>query len=311
MKINTTNCFVCGSQNLIKSDTNFFSCQMCGAEFAAMSAGDNNYYEESYGADGSGYGKEKWEFKKFFSNMRERAVSGPLLDVGCGPGFLMAKAKERGFNPFGLDFNKFAVEKAVSMGLPNARVGGVEEIEKFFPGQKFKVAVMFHVLEHLEEPAKILAEIRKNLDFNGLLTIAVPNSDRSVLKLNFRFKREGWDYPPHHVSRWKPEVLVKFLEDNGFLVLETAEERIEDFHQIYKFIFGVLHLWTSTGLMVVGETGDTNKQNSPSFSVKKVLSKFKNVVLSILTLVFYVPVFVVSKFIFLRGTNLYILAKIK
>ncbi len=311
MKINSRNCFVCGSENLIKSDIYFISCQGCGAEFTAALAGGDNYYEESYGAEGSGYGKDKWEFRKFFSDMRERSISGSLLDVGCGPGFLMVKAKENGFDSFGLDFNKFAVEKAVSMGLPNAKVGGVEEIEKIFPGQKFKVAVMFHVLEHLDEPAKILAEIRKNLQSDGFLAIAVPNSDRSNLRFNFRSKREGWDYPPHHVSRWKPGVFKKFLEGNEFSVLEVAEERVKTLHQIYKFIFGILHLWTSTGLMVVDETMGMDKRVPSSFNVKRALSQFKNVVLGILTLVFCVPVFVISKFVFLRGTNLYILAEVR
>lgn len=304
-------CFVCGLAKIKPGIDGFLKCDECNSEFTMAKAGSDDYYEDGYGAEGSGYGKDKWEFRKFFSDMRERSISGPLLDVGCGPGFLMVKAKENGFDSFGLDFNRFAVEKAVSMGLPNAKVGGVEEIEKIFPGQKFKVAVMFHVLEHLEEPAKILAEIRKNLQPDGFLAIAVPNSDRSNLRLNFRSRREGWDYPPHHISRWKPGVLTKFLEGNGFSVVEVAEERIETFHQIYKFIFGILHLWTSTGLMVVGGARDTDRQTPSSFNIKRVLSKFKNVVLNILTLIFYIPILVLSRFIFLRGTNLYVLVKVR
>lgn len=47
-----------------------------------------------------------------------RAVTGPLLDVGCGPGRMVRAALELGMVALGVDISPAAVELARSVGLP-------------------------------------------------------------------------------------------------------------------------------------------------------------------------------------------------
>jgi SAM-dependent methyltransferase len=65
-------------------------------------------------------------------------------------------------------------------GLPNSVTG------------TFDVVLMSHVLEHLAQPAQLLADVRRRLAVNGVIAVALPN----VLhfKQRFRFLQGDFTY---------------------------------------------------------------------------------------------------------------------
>lgn len=294
----------------------FYRCAACGGECTdGMDAGSAAYYEESYGALAAEYGDDKWEFRRFFSDARELGLIGAVLDVGCGPGFFMRRAKAKGYDAFGLDFNEPAVAHARSLGLSDrVAVASVSDIPGAFPGTTFGVATLFHVLEHVADPRALVRAIRERLAPRGALVIAVPNARRSVLGMNVRSRREGWDYPPHHLTRWDSGALRHILEMNGFSVAQLVEERVMSPTQIAGFLSGALHLLTSTGLggamaRTGGVVGHAVRSVSLRQRVLSVLVQVKGFVTRCVVWVLFIPMLIVTRLAFIRGTNLYVVAR--
>jgi SAM-dependent methyltransferase len=91
---------------------------------------------------------------------------------------------------------------------------------------------MSQVLEHLPDPAGILALARKLLLPDGLLCVVAPNDYNPVQKA----LREvcgfepWWVAPPHHINYFSHDSLSRLLEESGFeIVLHTATFPIDMF----------------------------------------------------------------------------------
>jgi SAM-dependent methyltransferase len=101
--------------------------------------------------------------------------SGRVLDVGCGGGN-MAKAIKRerpDLVVYGVDTSRNAIASASANAEGvEFRVGTAERLP--FEAGYFNAVTMFDVLEHLEDPGRVLAEIARVLAPGGLFHIAVP-----------------------------------------------------------------------------------------------------------------------------------------
>lgn len=93
-----------------------------------------------------------------------------VLDIGCGPGELMFRARQRGHHVTGIDRTPPSFEldefhqADVSDGLPLA------------PGDRFDVVVLADVLEHLADPTELLLAAKKHLTPDGRLLVSLPNA---------------------------------------------------------------------------------------------------------------------------------------
>jgi len=103
-----------------------------------------------------------------------------VLDAGCGPGLLMVKLGERGYDVVGIDISdemlRFARKSAAKFkeGQKAKLVRG--DIEAFpFGDNTFDMIVTAGVLEYLPTDGRVLGEFRRVLKMNGLLYIAVTN----------------------------------------------------------------------------------------------------------------------------------------
>jgi SAM-dependent methyltransferase len=101
--------------------------------------------------------------------------SGRVLDVGCGGGN-MAKAIKRErpeLEVHGVDTSRNAIASASadSQGV-EFRVGTAERLP--YEDGWFRAVTMFDVLEHVDDPGQVLAEIARVLAPGGLFHIALP-----------------------------------------------------------------------------------------------------------------------------------------
>lgn len=107
--------------------------------------------------------------KKSFDGLEGKRV----LEIGCGSGYIVGKIAEDGAQCTGLEPGT----KAIGFNKPNVRV-----INDYFPspgleGCFFDLIVNFNVLEHIENPLKMLLQIRKHLLPGGKLIFGVPNCE--------------------------------------------------------------------------------------------------------------------------------------
>lgn len=215
-----------------KETFSVYECTVCAAGVLnPMPPGDfSRFYPTNYlsgetqipDPQGSKFDLEKWyrynqyqydfDLLKRASGLDIQNVAS-YIDIGCGSGERVTFAREQGNNKsFGVDKFDFAKNKS-------RREDNIinSEITNFNPKEKFQVASLFHVLEHLDNPQEVLAHIRENvLSKNGHLIIQVPNYgsyERGV----FKNKWFGLD-APRHLWHFNEKALIKTLEEAGYEV---------------------------------------------------------------------------------------------
>ena len=139
--------------------------------------------------------------------------SGRLLDVGCGSGTFLRQAGQLGWRCWGIDFNADIVEKARA-NAPDATLS-VGTLDDVAPTPAFDLINMTHVLEHLAQPRDALRQCRERLAPGGTLRLGVPNIGSLEAKIFGRYWI-GLDVP-RHVVHFRPSVLVRLLEEAGFV----------------------------------------------------------------------------------------------
>ncbi|MFQ5845829.1 MAG: class I SAM-dependent methyltransferase [Planctomycetota bacterium] len=114
-------------------------------------------------------------WRRRLAQVEALARGGALLDVGCGDGLFLQVAREAGWRVEGIEFSPEGARRAAErLGRPVA-VGDLAR-ENLLPGP-FAVVTLWHVLEHLPQPALMLEAARRRLAPAGLLVAAVPNLD--------------------------------------------------------------------------------------------------------------------------------------
>jgi SAM-dependent methyltransferase len=143
---------------------------------------------------------------------------GRLLDFGCGSGAYMLQMRRLGWKVAGLDTSIRMVERIRDeLGLP-AFAGSLPHLD--LEPESFDVITMWHALEHVHDPMRILREARNLLAPGGKLVIAVPNID----SLAFRWFGRDWFALelPRHLTHFTPNSLLQMLQRCG-LATEPIE----------------------------------------------------------------------------------------
>jgi SAM-dependent methyltransferase len=99
------------------------------------------------------------------------------------------------------------------------RKHGVEFVSDLsqLSGQQFDVVILSHVLEHLLEPAKMLAELGALLKPDGRLLVLVP-LESPVRAFSPRDNN-------HHLLSWNAHTLHEFLVASGYMVRSCEVKR--------------------------------------------------------------------------------------
>ncbi len=156
--------------------------------------------------------------------LEDAGESGPVLDVGCGGGLFLRMLKETGAAVVGLDNSADAAAVAWrSNGVPCLCADlGTAPLAPF----SCAAVTMFHVLEHLEDPAAYLQAARGLLRPRGRLIVQVPNA----ACLQFLLLGENWSGidVPRHLIDFRARDLEALLDSCGFDVLRRKHFSLRD-----------------------------------------------------------------------------------
>jgi 2-polyprenyl-3-methyl-5-hydroxy-6-metoxy-1,4-benzoquinol methylase len=111
-------------------------------------------------------------------------VGAEVLDVGCGNGVISRSLGEKGFNVQGVDVSEKAIARARSLNkFSNVKFDVVSAEQLVANGQQYHAVICSEVLEHLNEPNKLLTVLHEILKEDGVLIVTVPNGNgpREVL----------------------------------------------------------------------------------------------------------------------------------
>ncbi|HPX96401.1 MAG: class I SAM-dependent methyltransferase [Syntrophomonadaceae bacterium] len=235
----TNRCIICGSYESVplfklrdfrldNSTENFpyYKCRVCGLIFqnpqiSPETIVDHYNNDEIYCSATSDKGFAKvlntYGLKKRAGVVLRLAKSGRLLDVGCGSGsFIAYLDKKSKFQVVGTEINKKHVRMLKNEKGFDVRYGNLEDIG--FENSEFDVVTMWDVIEHVNDPHRLLHEIRRLVIPNGYLVIRVPNGDSLDFKL-FGKHWAGLD-APRHFYVFNLDTLTQLLNIHGFEILK-------------------------------------------------------------------------------------------
>lgn len=123
-----------------------------------------------------------------------------LLDYGCGNGLFGQALRERGYKRYvGYDPYRTSDE----LGNPAVLKSG-----------PFEYILLQDVIEHVEDPAALLAEMDRHLASGGHVLIGTPNADRLDLSRPSVFKNEV--HAPYHLHIYTREALEQMGRKYGW-----------------------------------------------------------------------------------------------
>lgn len=152
----------------------------------------------------------------FYGRHIPRSMCAPgtrLLDVGCGSGAFLLRAREMGIQAFGCEPDPQAVEACRSQGL-HVLQGDVFDLGLDDAGP-FDIVTLNHVIEHVYRPRELLERVHALLKPGGILWIGLPNPDALGLSLF----SQGWKglHPPFHLIIPRQQVLSGWVRAAGFV----------------------------------------------------------------------------------------------
>ncbi len=157
---------------------------------------------------------------------------GRVLDVGCGLGFFLS-AVDSQWEKHGVELSHFAAAHAQQF----AKVHNGDLQSAAYPDDYFDVIMLYHVIEHMNDPVMEIEEIFRVLKPGGTLVIGAPNFDSACAR---RFgERYRMLHDPTHITLFSRESLDRFLWDHGFFVdrvefpyFETPHFTTENFERL-------------------------------------------------------------------------------
>lgn len=219
------------------------SCKICGHWFSVIKVNLNNLYNKEYVA--STYGdKLNQTFKKivslpksksdnyfrvkrilnFSKNFFKKKKKYKLLDVGSGLGVFPYEMKKKGLNCTALDPDKNA-----SNHIKNKLKIKTKNIDFFKSkfNQKFNIITLNKVLEHVENPPKMLRKIKNNLiKKENFFYIEVPDATEAS-KIN----KEREEFAIDHLHVFTLNSLYLLIKNCNFtpILIERIKENSNKF----------------------------------------------------------------------------------
>jgi 2-polyprenyl-3-methyl-5-hydroxy-6-metoxy-1,4-benzoquinol methylase len=220
-------CACCG---LVRLNPRLAEAQLAAFYEREYFSGDHATGYDSYERDARLYEKT---FARRLKLIRRFKLTGRLLDIGCSLGYFLNVAGRAGFDVYGLDHSRYAVERCAER-FPG-RVQYSPLAPGLFPDKFFDVVTMFDLFEHVYYPRMFLPTLHALIHDDGIVIVTTPNH-RSLLA---RVSGRNWiSYKiPEHVYYYTPETLrqmvaplfeVELIRSEGqYCTLEFLAERVK------------------------------------------------------------------------------------
>lgn len=236
-------CVICNTNNktifLFKNfdyiSQKFFTikkCINCNLVFTVFENKNNlnEYYPDSYYKNNKNFIgtsiQTLMKYSRFFRAYRLNSYfskPGKILDIGCGSAFMLSLLSKKGWDCYGTERSSSSASAA--MKDQSLKIIISENIENISLNMKFDVISMFHVLEHVNNPMKTIAYVKKNLKDKGFLIIEVPNFDSFQSKLT----KGKWFHidAPRHLYHFSYNSLKNILDENNFKIISFETYSLE------------------------------------------------------------------------------------
>lgn len=227
-----------------RPELNIFECISCGLVF--LSSFDHiadDFYENSKMYDKKRPDIEArlkeaaWDDERRFQFLKPLLPTSRLLDFGCEAGGFLMMARKLVEIAHGVELEtclKSHYQKNALTIFYN-----ISEIPENVRGTKYDIITMFHVLEHIPDPKKILYELSEMLTDKGQIIMEVPNADDALLTL---YKNE----PFSHYNYWSCH-LYMFTSKTIKMLFSQINLKVNYIKQIQRHPLSNHLYWLANG----------------------------------------------------------------
>ena len=145
--------------------------------------------------------------------MPKPVQNGKILDIGCGSGETLSLLQTAGWEVYGIDIDKKAIQTAKDRGIRNVVVGPYERLLDY-KDNYFDVIRLYHVIEHIDDPGNCFRLAYKKLKKGGQIIVGTPNESSIVANLT---KQYWYNLDcPRHLYLFSPSTLESIASKNLF-----------------------------------------------------------------------------------------------
>jgi SAM-dependent methyltransferase len=142
---------------------------------------------------------------------------GSVLDIGCGVGRWCKIASKYAERVVGIDFDETLIQTAKrDFAAPNIKYL-TGDVTKDLDNEKFDVALLIHVIEHIDNVDKILQELK---NIASTLIVEVPDFESEALNWVRLKTKSPFFSDGDHVREYTVENLQNHLKRNGWNPIE-------------------------------------------------------------------------------------------
>jgi SAM-dependent methyltransferase len=214
------------SLHAVEGEFSYVRCDACGSVLQWPQP-DEMQLAAAYAADYGNYQAEPSLLERVGEPLARREAarlvraanpSTPLIELGCGTGRFLERARRSGWTgPIrGSEYDATTAESTSRrVGIP-VDVGTVETTH-FEDGSQGAI-VLRHVIEHLRDPRQQVERLRAALRPDGVLYLATPDANALAASV---FGDRWWGYEvPRHLVVFSADALTDLLEQSGFEVVD-------------------------------------------------------------------------------------------
>lgn len=159
-------------------------------------------------------------FRRKVKDLLRVAPPGRILDLGCATGVFLDEARRAGFEEIGVDVLPGAVAYARDRLGVDARLGALGEMG--LSGGHFDAVALFHIIEHVPDPAGLVREVARLLRPGGVLLLTTP--DRRGFLARLTGQRWFEYYNEEHLSYFDERSLRRLLTEGEFTIVNLRTE---------------------------------------------------------------------------------------
>lgn len=222
-----TKCYLCESikhctrPGKVRDDESLqiIECQGCELVFLSRSEIPEGFYEQSCMHSYGPQPEQAWlrdtdrDDERRFRYLSEAITNRDLLDFGCGVGGFVMKARSKANRVMGIE-----LEARLQPHFKNNRLEVYQYLDDLPYGQRFDYITAFHVVEHLEDPARMLRQLATRLRDKGKIIIEVPSSADALLTLYENVPFSNFTYWSCHLYLFNASNLVLLAKKAGLNV---------------------------------------------------------------------------------------------
>lgn len=244
-----SNCPICNStqfspfleckDNTVSRETfQIVQCDSCGFKFTNPRPAENElgrYYKSeeyvSHSNTKKGFINSTYQSVRKYTLLKKLQLiskyykTGRILDIGCGTGEFLNTCKNAKWQTVGIEPDQDAREMAIkNYGLDVRPESDLAAL----PDSSFDIISMWHVLEHVPKLNERVEELKRLIKPNGVIIIAVPNSDSRDAKI---YKEQWAAYDvPRHLYHFAPKDIDSLFRKHNMRVFRILPMIFDSFY---------------------------------------------------------------------------------